>query len=106
MDELNSKYISREEHKEFTLRVDEEHKRTSKRLESLEKRVDDINDLAISVEKLAISVETIAKDLSKQGERLEKIEGRDGEMWRKVVSYVITTIAGLILGYIFTQIGL
>ena len=41
-----------------------------------------------------------------QGERLETLESRDGEMWRKIVGYVITAILGIIVGYIFKQIGM
>lgn len=33
-------------------------------------------------------------------------ESKDGEMWRKVVGYVITTIIGIAVGFMFTQIGM
>ena len=41
-----------------------------------------------------------------QGKRLEVLEKRDGEMWRKVTGYIITTIVGLALGLLATHIGL
>ena len=46
------------------------------------------------------------KEQESQGKRLEILEGRDGEQWRKVVGYAITAVLGIALGYIFKQIGM
>ena len=99
-------YIRRQEHDEFARRMEDEHKRTSHRLTELEETVHQIGALTASVEKLALSVETMAKTQTKQGERLEELEGRDGQMWRKVRGHVITVVIGIVIGYIFTQIGM
>ena len=61
--------------------------------------------LSTSVEKLALSMESMVKEQEKQGRRLETLEDRDGEMWRKAVGYVVTAVIGAFLGYMFTQIG-
>lgn len=37
---------------------------------------------------------------------MEVLESRDGEMWRKVVGYIITAVVGIIIGFIFTQFGM
>jgi len=58
------------------------------------------------VEKLALSMEGMLQEQKKQGKRLEVLESRDGEMWRKVTGYILTTIIGIVVGYIFTQIGM
>lgn len=42
----------------------------------------------------------------KQGKRLEALEGRDGEKWRKVMGYIATAIVGIVLGYLFKRIGM
>lgn len=97
--------ISRAEHNEFVKRMDEEHKRTNHRLGDLEKALEQNNKLLVSVEKLATNMENMQKEQQEQGSRLEKLEARDGEMWRKVVGYVITAVAGILVGFIFTQIG-
>ena len=47
----------------------------------------------------------MVKEQEKQGRRLETLEDRDGEMWRKAVGYVVTAVIGAFLGYMFTQIG-
>lgn len=98
--------ITREEHEEFVRRIEDERKRTNHRLEDLEDGLRQIQDLTASVERLALSVESMAKSQSKHEERLEKLEGRDGEMWRKVSGYVITAIIGIVVGYIFKLIGM
>lgn len=98
--------ISREEHEEFVRRIEDERKRTNHRLEDLEEGLRQIQDLTASVERLALSVESMARSQSKQEVRLEKLEGRDGEMWRKVSGYVITAISGIVVGYIFKLIGM
>ena len=33
-------------------------------------------------------------------------EERDGEMWRKVTGHIVTVIIGIVIGYIFKQIGM
>ena len=98
--------ISREEHEEFSKRMDAELKRHNKRIELLEESTKQINDIVASVEKLAQSVETMAKEQEKQGKRLETMDDRDGEMWRKAVGYIATCVLGIVLGFIFKQIGM
>ena len=98
--------ISREEHDEFTRRMEDEHKRISHRLTGLEETVRQIGQLTASVEKLAVSVESMAKTQTRQGERLEELESRDGKMWRKVSGYVLTTVIGAILTFVLMQIGI
>lgn len=98
--------IIRAEHEEFVRRMEEEHKRQNKRLDLLEKQTEQITDIAMSTKELAISMKQMAEEQREQGNRLEKLEGRDGEMWRKVVGYVITAVIGILIGFVFQQIGM
>ena len=98
--------ISRAEHEEFRRRLEEENKRQDKRIELLEDNMRDLNQLTTSVGKLAASVEGMVKEQEKQGKRLETLEGKDGEMWRKVLGYVITTVIGIVVGFVFHQVGM
>lgn len=98
--------IMRAEHEEFVRRMEEEHKRQNKRLDLLEKQTEQITDIAMSTKELAISVKQMAEEQREQGNRLEKLEGRDGEMWRKVVGYIITAVIGILIGFVFRQIGM
>ena len=102
---MDDPYISRAEHEEFSRRLAEENKRQDKRIEMLEENVRKMRALTNSVERLATSVEDMVKEQEKQGKRLETLEDRDGEMWRKAVGYVVTAVIGVFLGYVFTQLG-
>lgn len=98
--------ITRAEHEEFRRRLEEENDRQNKRISLLEDSVRQTGALTAAVERLATNMENMAKEQDKQGKRLEILEKRDGEMWRKVVGYIITAVIGIILGFVFTQIGM
>lgn len=98
--------ITRAEHEEFSRRLAEEAKRQDKRIELLENNIRELNQLTTSVGKLATSVESMVKEQEKQGKRLETLEGRDGEMWRKVAGYIVTAVVGILIGFVFTQMGI
>lgn len=86
-------------------RIEDENERQNKRLEILEGKIEEIVNINRSVERLAANMEGILKEQVAQGNRLQKLEDRDGEMWRKVVGHVITVGLGIILGYMFTHMG-
>lgn len=98
--------ISRAEHEEFRRRLEEENRRQDKRIELLEDNMRELNSLTASVGKLATSIESMVKEQEKQGRRLETLEDRDGEMWRKIIGYAATAAVGIIIGYVARQIGL
>lgn len=105
--------ISRAEHEEFRRlmeseneRLKEENNRQNHRLAVLEKSVQQISNLAASTEKLATNMENMLKVQEQQGKRLEMLEGRDGEKWRKAMAYIGTAILGAVLAIIFAKIGL
>ena len=98
--------ITREEHEEFSRRMEDENTRQNHRLSNLEESVRQIGDLALSVQRLASSMENMVKEQEKQGKRLETLEERDGEKWRKVVHYAMTAVIGIVLGYVFNKIGM
>lgn len=98
--------ISRAEHEEFRRRLEEENKRQDKRIGLLEESVHEMGALTTSVERLATSIENMVKEQEKQGKRLEVLEGRDGEMWRKVVGYIATAVIGIVIGFVFNQFGM
>lgn len=98
--------ISRAEHDEFCKRIEAEENRQNRRLELLEEAVRQNGELTVSVGKLASSMENMVKEQENQGKRLETLESRDGEMWRKAVGYIVAAVIGILIGYIFKQIGM
>ena len=97
--------VERRELEEYKQRLEDQKSRWDKRLEILENNVQQIHALTTSVEKLALSMERMTKEQTEQNERLKAIESRDGEMWRKVVGYVLTALASAVMTFIFTRIG-
>ena len=98
--------ISRAEHEEFRRRLEAEDGRLNKRLSIVEEDLKNIKELTASVEKLAVNMENMMKIQEKQGKRLETLENRDGEMWRKVVGYILTAVISVVVGFVFSRIGM
>ena len=103
---MDTSLITRAEHEEFAKRIDAENERQNQRLKLLEEQTKQVTDIAISVRELAQSVKQMAVTQKEQGEKLEQLESRDGEMWRKVTGYIITAIIGIVIGFVFQQIGI
>lgn len=99
-------YITRPEHEEYAKRMQDEHTRQNKRISLLEEKTEENNKLLLAIERLTSSIKNMQEELKNQGDRLNILESRDGEMWRKVVSHVITTAIGILVGLIFTKIGM
>ena len=103
---MEESFLTRREHEEAMLRLDAENSRQNARIGELEEQQKQITSLTVSVEKLAVNMESMLRELSAQGNRLKVLENRDGEMWRKVVGCVITTLAGAIIGFVIAQLGI
>ena len=96
--------ISRGEHEEFAKRVDAQEKRQDKRLEMLENTVREIGALTLSVQRLAQSLESMVKEQERQGRRLQALEDRDGEKWRKLMGYIATALTSGAVTLLLSQI--
>lgn len=97
--------ITRAEHEEFRRRLDEHNKRQDKRIEILEKGQQQVQELALSVQKLASNMEIMCEEIKAHRNRLDGVEFRDGETWRKLQYYALTAIASLIIGAIGARLG-
>lgn len=96
--------ITRAEHEEFSRRIEDWERRQDKRLELLEENARDIGALTTSVEKLAQSVESMVKEQERQGKRLEALENRDGEKWRKLMGYALSALVSGFVGFLVASI--
>ncbi len=93
--------ITRQEHEEFARRMETENQRLkdedsrqNKRLDLLEENAREISALATSMEKLATNMEGMVKVQEQQGKRLETLESRDGELWRKAKWCILSALIG------------
>lgn len=91
----DDEYISRKEHIEFSKRLESDTKQLSNRIDKIERQNDQITDLLVLVNKLASSMEHMMKDSDEYGKRIDKLESKDGDMWRKFLGYVISAIVGI-----------
>ncbi len=96
--------ISRAEHEEFAKRIDAQEKRQDKRLEMLENTVREIGTLTLSVQRLAQSLESMVEEQERQGRRLQALEDRDGEKWRKLMGYIATALTSGAVTLLLSQI--
>lgn len=94
-------YVTVSVHKEFVERIDAENKRQNHRIEKLEDSVEKIAELTSSVKVLAVNIDTMANEIKKQGDKIDKIEGKPSQNWEKFVwaigAAVITAIVTLVL---------
>ena len=97
--------ITRAEPEEFRKRIEEENNRQNRRLELVEDNMRQIGALTTSVEKLAVNMEGMLREQEEQSGRLRTLEGRDGEKWRKVMSFIVTGVVSAVVGFVFAQIG-
>ncbi|MCM1335451.1 MAG: hypothetical protein NC084_12200 [Bacteroides sp.] len=103
---MAEEYVTRSICDERCRRLEEEDKRQNRRIELLEESTREIRSLAASVERLAMNMESMLKGQEKQDARLEALEGRDGEKWRKAIGYIGTAIIGGALAIIAAKLGL
>ena len=60
----------------------------------------------MSVEKLALSVSYMNDEQKNSIKRLEALESKPAKRWETIITCVITTIVGAIIGFLLSRIGL
>lgn len=110
---MGDDYISRQEHETFTelmksenQRLHDEDERQNARLKNLENMMESFRNVQASMEKMETIMQSTLVEIEKQGKRLERLESMDGEMWRNVAGYIVTAIIGIVIGFVFKQIGM
>ena len=105
--------ITRKEFAEYVKRMESEHEHLYEILDEHKAQMAEVHSISLSVEKLAVHMEHMLDELREQkvtqdkhDARLEELESRDGEMWRKLIGYLVTCVAGILIGYIFKQLGM
>lgn len=103
---MEDKFLLRREHEEFSKRMEDDHERMKARIKNLEVMNKQINDLIIATNEIAVSVRNLTEAQRAQSSRLENLESRDGELWRKLIGYIISGIVGILVGFLFKQVGI
>lgn len=101
---METNYISRQEHEEFTRRIDAENTRQNRRIALLEEGIQKLNALIVAVEKMAVNMENMLTEQKRQGERLEKLEREPAETHRQVKNAIITAVIGAVVGALIAAV--
>lgn len=91
-------YVTQNEFNLATKRIDEENKRQNERLQSLETNYAIVNQLSIHMERLASNMEAMAKELARQGTKLDDLEMKPAKRWDLIITSIITGLAGAFIG--------
>lgn len=86
---------------EFKLDFTEKIAHMEESLKSAHKRIDGIDKLTESVYELASSIKTMQRDITNMSGRLRTIEDKPAKRWDLVLTTALTTIVGLVIGYLF-----
>ena len=76
------------------------------RLDELEKRQDNLDDLVSTVKVLAVREETVENDVKEIKEDVKSLTSKPGQKWDKLTDLVLSALVGIIIGFIFSQIGM
>ena len=91
---------------DFVMQTNRELENLNVRLKNIEHIITQIETMTVAIERLATNMEHMVAEQNEQGERLQKLELKDGQMWQKVLSYTITAIVSIALGFIARSIGI
>lgn len=69
-------------------------------VKDLKKVFDRINSIAISTEKLAVEMKYMREEQTKMDGRITTIEEKPVKRYDSIITYIITTIIGAIIGFI------
>lgn len=102
---MDANYITRNEHEEFSRRIDSENTRQNRRIGVLEENVKQINALTVSVEKMASNMEHMLEAIERQGnliekqnDRLDNIEKEPAKDQKEIKMEIIKTIISALVG--------
>lgn len=86
--------------------VSERSKSNTHRLEELEKRQDNLDDLVTTVKVLAVREEAVENDVKEIKADVKSLTIKPAERWDGLVDKIIWAVAGAVLAFVLSQIGL
>lgn len=94
------------DHEKRLTETESRSKSNTKRLDEMEKRQNDLADLVSTVKVLAEKEARVEKDVGDIKEAVEDIKSKPGKRWEGIVEKTITTLVGLLIGFLAAKIGL
>ena len=93
-------------HEQRLTEVEARAKSNQHRLDNVERKQDELSDLVTSVKVLAEREENVERDVKEIKSDVKILTDKPGKMWESVVDKIIMTVIGILIGYIFTRIGM
>lgn len=86
--------------------VDARARSNTKRLDEHDEILKSNSEMIGAIKELATEVKYMRGDLNETVERLNKLEGKDGDKWGKFKWLIVAGLVTLILGYLAVSLGL
>ena len=86
--------------------VEQRAKSNTKRLDEHDQEIKENNNLIGAIKELATEVKYMRGDLNDTIERLNKLEGKDGDKWEKFKWLLVAGLVTIVLGSLAVQVGL
>ena len=94
------------EHERILTEAVERSKSNTKRINDIEKRQDDLDELVSTVKVLAVREENVENDVKEIKSDVKSLTSKPAQRWDSLIDKVIAVIAGALIGFVLTQIGL
>ena len=79
-------------------------KSAHKRIDALEKIANSVNELALSTNQIALETKALREDVTNANDKIQSLEGRPAKRYDTIITAIITTVVGGIIGYILNSI--
>lgn len=76
------------------------------RLDELERRQNNLDDLVSSVKVLTVREEVLENDVKEIKTDVKTLASKPAQKWDKFGELVLAAVVGIIVGFIFSQIGM
>ena len=101
-----TKFLTRNEHVEFVLRMEQEHRGMNARLKGLEGDHKALQELATSVALMAQQMQTLNTSVEAVAEKVDELESKPAKRWEGIVDKAIWAVLGAFIAYCLGQVGL
>lgn len=86
--------------------VEQRAKSNTIRIDEHDQEIKENNNLIGAIKELATEVKYMRADLNDTIERLNKLEGKDGDKWEKFKWLLVAGLVTIVLGFLAVQVGL
>lgn len=86
--------------------VEQRAKSNTIRIDEHDREIKENNNLIGAIKELATEVKYMREDLNDTIERLNKLEGKDGDKWEKFKWLLVAGLVTIVLGSLAIQVGL